>query len=247
MRCTLNKMMINKEKIPDWLGDGSLHDARVLSISKLESDTDPQTKKPQFPCLEITLDAGGSYRPDVVKIRFYNYQIKHKKLNLEKIGNLWWYGDSCKMLPSGDYLMEINFVRTRDDDPCLHIQFEYAEVDYIPKPDWYWNHEADGALVQSIRELLLDPDEKSQTPATSCLEITFQYQPRHIYKIRLLDYQIIHKDLVDLNSLKERFWLTDEIRTLSDDQYELKIVLTGGRYNLLLQVRFRYAEIERNQ
>ncbi len=119
-------------------------------------------------------------------------------------------------------------------------------------PDWYWSRGLHDAEVLSMDALEQEADWQQQQPPCRYLELALNCHhamfEQHITKITFYHYHIIHEDLDRDNNKDRLWWLHDELTTLPDSRYLLKIVFCkGNRNDLCLHIKFRYAKIERTQ
>lgn len=124
--CELEK---HWNQFPDWYWKHGLHDAELLSVSKLEFEPDYRMKPCKRNCFEMDLDSKGAiYEQDIQKIALYNYKIKTLELDLNSYKKLWWMGDDIKELDNKKYLSEIEFESDNRERITFIIEFEFAEI-----------------------------------------------------------------------------------------------------------------------
>lgn len=93
-------------------------------------------------------------------------------------------------------------------------------------PAWYWKNGLHDAKIISVSEVILLPDWKTVFSEEKYLEILLdgrdaQYE-RDIAGIALYDYSIQTKN-IDLNALKNAWWLNDTVESLNDGFYRLTL------------------------
>ena len=136
-------------------------------------------------------------------------------------------------------------MRKKGIDPAAKRLAEH----YAQFPDWYWKHGLHDAEILSISELEFIPDYIEKNPGFNCLEIALNSKnaiyERDIQTIRLYNYKIKTPD-VKLNCADKRWWISDAIKDLNNQQYSLDIEIesaSGSRDHFI--VEFEIPEIER--
>lgn len=114
---------------PDWYWPSGLHDAKILSVSELELPIDWKTKPVRYNCYEIYLDAvGAMFDQTVKKIPLYNYKITTPQVDLSKLGQIWWMGDTLRTLPNGGYVLDIEVTDLDNDRHLFSITLQDAQI-----------------------------------------------------------------------------------------------------------------------
>lgn len=120
---------------------------------------------------------------------------------------------------------------------------------YAQFPDWYWKYGLHDAVILSVSELQLIPNNKEKKPKYNCLEIQIDsknaiYQ-QDIKTIRLYNYEIKTPD-VDINSIDKPWWIGDSIKKLDNNRYLLEIEIEAANGSpTLFVVEFEIPDIER--
>lgn len=120
------------EHYPSWYWT-SLHDAKILSVSKIDIPIDWKKYKkghnPIWNCLAIALDLSEAYESDITEILIYGYKINRADFDLaENRDNLWWFGDTLSQQQDGKFNLKIHFVDIKNNEYTLDISFIRAEV-----------------------------------------------------------------------------------------------------------------------
>lgn len=93
-------------------------------------------------------------------------------------------------------------------------------------PEWYWKNGLHDAKILSVSEIILLPDWKTVFSEKKYLEIRLDGRKtlyeRNITEIALYDYSIRTKDL-DLNTLKNAWWLNDTVESQGNGFYRLTV------------------------
>ena len=117
-------------QFPDWYWKFGLHDAVILSVSRLELAPDYRDPKPKWNCLEIKLDSSNALCEQNIKaIRLYNYRIKTPDVDINSMDRPWWISDTIKELDDKRYSLEIEVESATDGRKHFTVEFELPEVE----------------------------------------------------------------------------------------------------------------------
>lgn len=110
-------------KTPEWYWVHGLHDAKIISVIKKESDWNPADN-----CLIFKIDCDGAIgESDVTEIRFYNYKILTIDFDLNGLNGGWWLSDD--LTQKGErYFLDLRFDTEKCKTKRLEIKFEKVEV-----------------------------------------------------------------------------------------------------------------------
>lgn len=113
----------NKNQIMEWYWDHGLHDANIVSVTKKESNLNPDDN-----CLILKIDCDGAlFEADITEIRFYNYKIKTNDFDISLLNGGWWLSD--ELCDKGNhYLLELKFDTIKCKTKVIQIAFTRAEV-----------------------------------------------------------------------------------------------------------------------
>lgn len=107
----------------EWYWDHGLHDANIVSVTKKESNLNPDDN-----CLILKIDCDGAlFEADITEIRFYNYKIKTTDFDISLLNGGWWLSD--ELCDNGNhYLLELKFDTVKCKTKVIQIAFKRAEV-----------------------------------------------------------------------------------------------------------------------
>ena len=116
-------MKYTKNDLPDWYWSPGLHDAKIISVKKKESNRNPKDN-----CLILKINCQGAvFETNITEIHFYNYKIKKNDFNINLLNDGWWLSD--ELLKKDDhYLLDIKFETVKRKRKHLEISFQRAEV-----------------------------------------------------------------------------------------------------------------------
>ena len=121
---------------PEWYWVKGLHDACIVGVETIEFSFDYEKyteQKNEYTrnALIFKVDSNGAmFDFHVKEIRFYNYKILSKEVDLTGRKKIWWLEDKLTE-ENGNYILEITL---EDTDPTpeqfsFKVKFERAEVD----------------------------------------------------------------------------------------------------------------------
>lgn len=118
-------------------------------------------------------------------------------------------------------------------------------------PEWYWVNGLHDAIIIAVSEIILQPDWKTVFSEKKYLEILLDGREtlyeRSITEIALYDYSIRTKDL-DLNTLKNAWWLNDTVESQGNGFYRLTVeyLPQEAEYSERFVIEFSGAKINRD-
>ena len=120
------KFEMEYSEFPNWYWIYGLHDAEILSFSKIELPMDWKTKAPRYNCIEIKLNSSGA-RTHISKIVFYNCSLK-SDVDINTIKKAWWMGDKLTRLEENRFLLEVKIEDAKGNRSIFSIAFEDISV-----------------------------------------------------------------------------------------------------------------------
>ena len=121
---------------PEWSWMKGLHDACIVDVETIEFSFDYEKyteQKNEYTrnALIFKVDSNGAmFDFHVKEIRFYNYKILSKEVDLTGRKKIWWLEDKLTE-ENGNYILEITLEDTNStpEQFSFKVKFERAEVD----------------------------------------------------------------------------------------------------------------------
>jgi hypothetical protein len=108
---------------PEWYWTRGLHDAKIISVEKKESELDSLDKS-----LVLKIDCDGAmFENRITEIRFKRIKIKPSNFDIDLLNGGWWLYDKLSV-EGNHYLLDLKFDTKECEEKRVEFVFECAEV-----------------------------------------------------------------------------------------------------------------------
>ena len=113
-------------------------------------------------------------------------------------------------------------------------------------PDWYWSHGLHDAIILSVSEIPCQANRKIKNCLQFSLDSSHALMTQAIRKISFYNYKILTPE-IDINELRQPWWMNDRLIRMPDGRYQLCIDLESTKRkhrHRQFCLEFEFADVE---